>query len=350
MKITSEESDDITDQQPAGSSSMLNVDPRVGPILFYLIVSTSIVLVNALILTKTLPLPVFVSFFQNLVAAFILLFLAVVGKYYPAVAAVPLELRWYRVQAVLPVTVPFVLMITFNNICLKYVAVSSYQVARSLTIIFNILLSQLILRQKISGGIIAACLIVMAGFVIGSLDSNAITLSGAVTGTLGSFFWAMYSCQVKKVIDESMNGNELILMWYNIILSLLIFPFVIVLAGEHLQLGTYLINDVTLATAGITWGLLIFSGIIGMLMTFSVYMCIRATSPLTYNILGTIKSTFQTVGGLILFGEVLTLQSAIGIVLSMAGSALYGQIRLRESKVEHAIPENENSELETHIK
>lgn len=40
----------------------------------------------------------------------------------------------------------FVGMVTFNNLCLKFVEVSFYNVARSLTIVFNVMLSFTILR------------------------------------------------------------------------------------------------------------------------------------------------------------------------------------------------------------
>lgn len=40
----------------------------------------------------------------------------------------------------------FVGMVTFNNLCLKHVEVSFYNVARSLTIVFNVMLSFAILR------------------------------------------------------------------------------------------------------------------------------------------------------------------------------------------------------------
>jgi GDP-fucose transporter C1 len=45
----------------------------------------------------------------------------------------------------------FVGMVTFNNLCLKYVEVSFYNVARSLTIVFNVMLSFTILRCVVLG-------------------------------------------------------------------------------------------------------------------------------------------------------------------------------------------------------
>ena len=39
---------------------------------------------------------------------------------------------------VLPLSIVFVGMITFNNLCLKYLGVSFYNVGRSLTTVFNV--------------------------------------------------------------------------------------------------------------------------------------------------------------------------------------------------------------------
>lgn len=47
----------------------------------------------------------------------------------------------------MPLSVIFVCMIVFNNLCLKYVEVSFYQVARALTIVFNVVFSYLILNK-----------------------------------------------------------------------------------------------------------------------------------------------------------------------------------------------------------
>ena len=44
----------------------------------------------------------------------------------------------------------FVLMITTNNLCLKNVGVSFYYVGRSLSTVFNVLLTYLILGNKTS--------------------------------------------------------------------------------------------------------------------------------------------------------------------------------------------------------
>ena len=61
-----------------------------------------------------------------------------------------LDVRMPNVKKVLPLSVVFVLMITTNNLCLKNVGVSFYYVGRSLSTVFNVLLTYLLLGNKTS--------------------------------------------------------------------------------------------------------------------------------------------------------------------------------------------------------
>lgn len=46
---------------------------------------------------------------------------------------------------ILPLSIVFVAMITFNNLCLKYVGVAFYYIGRSLTTVFNVLMTWVLL-------------------------------------------------------------------------------------------------------------------------------------------------------------------------------------------------------------
>ena len=73
----------------------------------------------------------------------------------------------FCILKVLPLSVVFVAMITFNNLCLKYVGVSFYYVSRSLTTVFNVVMSYLILGQKTSMKAIICCGTILFGFYVG---------------------------------------------------------------------------------------------------------------------------------------------------------------------------------------
>ena len=67
----------------------------------------------------------------------------------------------------LPLSVIFVGMITFNNLCLRHVGVSFYYIGRSLTTVFNVLLTYFILGQKTSLAAVSCCAVILAGFYLG---------------------------------------------------------------------------------------------------------------------------------------------------------------------------------------
>ena len=73
---------------------------------------------------------------------------------------------YYETQ-VLPLSVIFVGMITFNNLCLRHVGVSFYYIGRSLTTVFNVLLTYFILGQRTSLAAVACCALILAGFYLG---------------------------------------------------------------------------------------------------------------------------------------------------------------------------------------
>lgn len=61
----------------------------------------------------------------------------------------------------------FVGMIAFNNLCLKYVSVSFYMVVRSLTTVFNVLLTYLYFGERTSLKTVTCCGVIVTGFLLG---------------------------------------------------------------------------------------------------------------------------------------------------------------------------------------
>ena len=66
-----------------------------------------------------------------------------------------------------PLSVVFVVMMTFNNLCLKHLGVSFYYVGRSLVHVFNVVLSFYILGERTSCRTLICCGLIGAGFLLG---------------------------------------------------------------------------------------------------------------------------------------------------------------------------------------
>jgi len=61
-------------------------------------------------------------------------------------------------------------------------------------------------------------------------------------------------------------------------------------------------------------------------------MCVNATSPLTFNIVGFTKACVQSVGGVVVLGDKLSAQSGAGILLTLVASIWYSFIKLQEQQ------------------
>ena len=146
-------------------------------VLAYWVVSISMVYLNKVLLSSpdsSIPAPLFVTWFQCLVTAVICVVLGHYGEktrrhgkgsYFDEYPLITFDMS--TALTVMPLSLIFVGMITFNNVCLQLVEVSFYNVARSLTIVFNVIFTFLLLGKTTSLWTCSTLLVVIIGFYVG---------------------------------------------------------------------------------------------------------------------------------------------------------------------------------------
>eukprot|EP00914_Ancora_sagittata_P008665 GHVO01016808.1.p1 GENE.GHVO01016808.1~~GHVO01016808.1.p1 ORF type:complete len:406 (+),score=57.54 GHVO01016808.1:18-1235(+) len=296
----------------------------------YCVISLSIVYFNWWLFTGSFQYPVFVSWVQQVTGFGMYYIFSLLGTRFEFFSVFHLKCLDYKTAIkVLPLTLNFVGMVGLANLCLKFVQVSTYQVARSLTIFFTMGLSYLFLGEVQSMKTKLACGVLVLGFIIGSLDTSTLSLGGVLFGASSSLFQAMYNVMIKRTLPH-LNGDTNLMLMYNLGLSSVLFLPVVFISGEgkvFLDLP-YSPKDVTFAPI---WLSLFMSGILATSMNLASYICVKATSPLTFNIVGITKALVQTMGGFIFLGDSITLPSVTGISLSLLGSGWYSQVKLSEA-------------------
>lgn len=297
-------------------------------IAFYFVVSMSVVFLNKFIMSYSVfkfPFPLFVSWFQMLVALGCIILWGELGKYVPSISFMPpFEFSMPIAKKVAPLSFVYVAMIVFNNLCLQYVEVSFYQVARSLTIVFNIVFTYFMLGKSTSANAIKSCLVIIAGYILGSLGEVHFTWSGLVFGLISSMFVSLYSIYVKRVMDI-MDNNEWRLLIYNTVLAcIFMFPAVFVSGElEEIRMVPFL-NNMNF------WNVMTVTALCGFLINIAVFLQIKFTSPLTNTISGTAKACTQTILGVMIFGNEISFLNGVGTFVSIIGSALYSVVRYFE--------------------
>lgn len=316
-------------------------------IVSYSGVSIAIIFLNRVIFTDTFPYPIFVSWWQQFFGFILLTLFKLLKRSFPLKFSwvAPLELSHDVAMKLLPLSMTFVAMVGLANACLKYVQISTYHTARSLTLIFNLLLSKIVLGQVHSNRAWAACAVVIFGFTIGSLDPSTLSLGGMILGASSSFFQACYSTLIKKRLPL-VKDNVTTLLYYNLMWSSVLFLPCVIIGGEKWVLLDLpiTVDDPNFYSV---WTSLLGSAVLGISLSFVTYLCIHVTSPVTFNIVGYAKACIQSLGGIVLFSEEVSIQSASSIMLTLLGSFFYSKVKMSEEaamKAAQAV-EEESREL-----
>ena len=102
--------------------------------------------------------------------------------------------------SVAPLSLMFLGMISFNNLCLKFVTVPFYNVARSLTIVTNVIFTYFLLGERTSVKVCLTLAIVILGFYIGIEGELDFSLLGTVFGVASSCFVSLNAIYTKKTM------------------------------------------------------------------------------------------------------------------------------------------------------
>ncbi|GAV03545.1 hypothetical protein RvY_13948 [Ramazzottius varieornatus] len=321
----------------AGQDSLLRKYLVVAAVVTaYWVISISLVFINKYLLSSQdvkLDAPFFVTWFQCVVTVLFLFLIDGFSRLFPRLFAFsPMKIDKKISREVLPLSVVFVLMISMNNLCLQYVGVSFYYIGRSLTTVFNVIMSYLILREYTSVKAIICCIVIIVGFAMG-VDQESVTgslsIPGVVFGVLASLFTSLNAIYTKKVLP-SVDQNIWKLTLYNNFNAVFLFLPLMLFNGEFARIPVF-----PKVLDPYFWGLMMLGGLFGLGIGYVTGLQIQVTSPLTHNISGTAKAAAQTVVAVMWYHEFKTALWWISNAVVLIGSGLYTWVRGREMKEQH---------------
>lgn len=297
----------------------------------YFIISISLVFLNKVLMDKktAIDAPIFMTWFQCIVTVGICWGFGELGQRSPQGSFFRQFPRFsYDIKTaakLVPLSLVFVGMITLNNLCLKYVEVSFYNVARSLTIVFNVIFTYFLLGETTSKQTLACLALVIVGFFVGSESEVNFSLIGTMFGVMSSVFVSLNSIYTKRTMHH-VDGNQWTLAAYNNMNAVLMFIPIIFISDESRVLR---LSSEKLASMAY-WTLMTLGGVFGFLIGIVTIMQIKETSPLTHNISGTAKACVQTVLALFIWGNETNFANMMGVFLVLGGSMAYSWVRTVE--------------------
>ncbi|CAH8581113.1 unnamed protein product [Schistosoma curassoni] len=293
----------------------------------YWFISISLVFINKWLLSDksvSLNAPIFITWFQCAVTAFLCYLTSYLAMLLPSHVKFPqLNFSFKTSIEILPLSIIFVSMVCFNNLCLKYLSVSFYFLARSLTTIFNVIFTYLLLNTKTSTKALICCAAIIVGYCAGVIvEGNLGSLSwiGLVFGIASSITCALNSIYTAKCLPK-VEGSVWRLTFYNNLNSLFLsIPIIGLLEYQP-------IKEHFFHTSAYFWFIMVISGIFGFAIGYISTLQIQVTSPLTHNVSGTAKAAAQTVLAVIIYHEIKSISWWLSNIVVLGGSAVYAAVR-----------------------
>lgn len=311
--------------------------------LYWFVSITMVFLNNYLLDNRDLDAPLFVTFYQCVVTVGLCWLMQVLARMCPGLIDFPsVKFDVKTSREVLPLSIVFISMITFNNLCLKYVGVAFYTVGRSLSTVFNVLLSYGILKQTTSFRALMCCGIILGGFWLGVDQegmAGSLSWSGVFFGVLASACVSLNAIYTKKVMP-AVDGNIWKLSYYNNINACVLFLPLILVFGELGRLASFS----HLADLGF-WSMMTLGGVFGFAIGYVTGLQIKYTSPLTHNVSGTAKACAQTVIAVVYNSSSKSLLWWTSNMMVLGGSSAYTWVKSREmQKTPHKVPQDSAKE------
>ncbi|KAJ3812627.1 hypothetical protein EV368DRAFT_44346 [Lentinula lateritia] len=289
-----------------------------GVVSFYMSAALVMVFVNKLVLNNTPDLPLLFLLAQLLIAVVLLHVSAAVSR--------RVEIPQFDLDVakkLTPVVLVNVIGLVFNTLCLRGVEASYFQIARGLQLPLTILVSSIHTRCVPSIKTIAAAVLVSCGFFVGVAPSSALPLLANPTlitlfyGILSSLFIALHAVLIKSSLPHCENSTIQLAWWTNVGSAVFLLPFV-VFNGE-LQILRDNIIEGSWDGKVFGWGCLV-TGIFGFLLCVAGLLSIKITSPITHMFSSAAKSVLQTLLGVYIFHDILTVNRISSILVILGGT------------------------------
>ncbi|KAL6883274.1 hypothetical protein ACP4OV_010688 [Aristida adscensionis] len=207
------------------------------------------------------------------------------------------------------------------NLCLGFNSVGFYQMTKLAIIPFTMLLETIYLSKKFSKSIKASLMVLLLGVGIASVTDLQLNLLGSIIAVL-----TIAATCVGQIRRLKVSSTQLLYQSspYQSAVLLVTGPFV----DKLLTKRDVFAFDYTLQVVGF----IMLSCTIAVCVNFSTFLVIGTTSPVTYQVLGHLKTCLVLSFGYILLKDPFTVRNVVGILIAIFGMGLYSYYSVVESR------------------
>lgn len=234
------------------------------------------------------------------------------------------------VSAVLPVAVGSLLSVAFMNLNLAYNSVGFYQLSKLACIPFTLIVQFLVYNQYVSRNIQFTLIPITLGVgwaTVHDVDVNLIGTIFACCAVAATGMAQIFTSSYQK----SLGCNAMQLLYHTAPL----------IAGGMLVMCPMFDNVTELINYQYTPEVIfhiVLSCVFALGVNITNYMVLGKTSPLTYQVLGHLKTVLILVLGVLMFNKQVNYQNVLGVVVAMIGVVAYTELKRRDDNPNSHVP------------
>ncbi|KAK4441187.1 UDP-xylose transporter 1 [Sesamum alatum] len=217
--------------------------------------------------------------------------------------------------------------IGFLNLSLGFNSIGFYQMTKLAIIPFTVLLETLFLKKQFSQNIKLSLSVLLLGVGIASVTDLQLNFVGTILSLLAIITTCVGQI-LTNTIQKRLNVTSTQLLYQSA-------PFqaaVLFVSGPFLDQCLTKQNVFAYKYSPVVLGFIVLSCLIAVFVNFSTFLVIGKTSPVTYQVLGHLKTCLVLAFGYTLLHDPFTTRNIIGILIAIVGMGLYSYFCTNETK------------------
>jgi solute carrier family 35 protein E3 len=242
------------------------------------------------------------------------------------------EIKRVPVTKSFPVAAVYVGFIVLNNLSIQLNTVGFYQISKIAITPVVVAIEWAFYSKAASPRILASIAVLLTGITLATVTDSQVSSRplGMVVAAINVCVTGLYQVWAgSKQRELGLNGLQLLHQVAPLSVALLAVMIPLLEPVGFTNPGPDTVLGYTLTPAAAFW--IIVSSMLGLIVTSSTFLFIGATSSLTYNVVGHMKTVLIVTGGVLLFGDSMSLKKFGGLVCAMSGIVWYSQIKLSEA-------------------
>lgn len=213
------------------------------------------------------------------------------------------------------------------NLSLGFNSIGFYQMTKLAIIPFTVLLETIFLKKQFSKKIKFSLSILLLGVGIASVTDLQLNLVGTILSLLAIITTCIGQI-LTNTIQKRLNVSSTQLLYQSA-------PFqsaILFLTGPFVDQFLTKQNVYAYNYSPIVVGFIVLSCLIAVFVNFSTFLVIGKTSPVTYQVLGHLKTCLVLAFGYTLLHDPFTSRNIVGILIAVVGMGLYSYFCTNETK------------------